>query len=35
VPRSALVTEVKRLQELEVDKRLKGGYVWFELAVLF
>ena len=30
-----LVAEVKWLPELEVNKRLKGNYVWFKLAVLF
>jgi hypothetical protein len=30
-----LVAEVKWLPELEVNKRLKGDYVWFKLAVLF
>jgi hypothetical protein len=30
-----LVAEVKWLSELEVDKRLKGDYVWFKLALLF
>jgi hypothetical protein len=30
-----LVAEVKWPPELEVNKRLKGNYVWFKLAVLF
>ena len=30
-----LVAEVKWLPELEVNKRLKGDYVWFKLALLF
>lgn len=30
-----LVAEVKWLPELEVEKRLKGDYVWFKLALLF
>ena len=30
-----LVAEVKWLPELEVDKRLKGDYIWFKLALLF
>lgn len=30
-----LVAELKWLPELTVEKRLKGDYVWFKLAVLF
>ena len=30
-----LLAEVKWLPELDVDKRMKGDYVWFKLGVLF
>jgi hypothetical protein len=30
-----LVGEVKWLSELDVDKRLKGNYVWFKLGCCF
>jgi hypothetical protein len=33
--RPDVVAEVKRLPELDTDKRLSGGYVWFKPAVLF
>jgi len=29
------VAEVKWLPELDVNKRLKGDYIWFKLGVLF
>jgi hypothetical protein len=30
-----LLAEVKWLPELDVDRRLKGDYVWFKLGVAF
>jgi hypothetical protein len=30
-----VVAEVKWLPELDTDKRISGGYVWFKQAVLF
>ena len=30
-----LLAEVKWLPELDVDKRMKGDYVWFKLGILF
>ncbi len=33
--KAQLIAEVKWLPELDVDKRLKGDYVWFKLGFLF
>jgi hypothetical protein len=30
-----LVAEVKWLPELDVERRLKGDYIWFKLALVF
>jgi hypothetical protein len=35
VGKSQLLAEVKWLPELDVDKRMKGDYVWFKLGFLF
>jgi hypothetical protein len=33
--KSQLLAELKWLPELDVDKRMKGDYVWFKLGVTF
>ena len=35
VGKSQLLAEVKWLPELDVNKRMKGDYVWFKFGFLF
>jgi hypothetical protein len=35
IGKTQLLTEVKWLPELDVDKRMKGDYIWFKLGFLF
>ncbi len=35
IGKTQLLAEVKWLPELEVNKRLKGDYIWFKLGILF